>query len=229
MARTTAKTTLTTTVYNHLRSAILQGALRPGQKLRIDALAEKYEVGNNAVREALSRLAAERLVDRHDQRGFSVPSIALEEWRELVRSRVFLEEHMLRSSMARRTPDWEEAVVVAYHRLARLRRADAADRSEWEDAHRGFHRALISNGDSRFIIDFCDVLADQAIRYISISNGYHTISRDGRAEHEDLMKAALYGTEDEAAALLRAHYALTLRNLELQFPQDTAAGSGATD
>lgn len=221
MARAALKTTLSTTVYNQLRAAILGGTLRPGERLRIDALAERYEVGNNAVREALSRLSAERLVDRHDQRGFSVPSIALDDWRELVRTRIFLETTMLRSSMARRTAEWEEGVVVAFHRLARLQRSDEAHRSAWEEAHRAFHRALIANGDQRWLLEFCEVLADQAARYIAISNGYHAIRRDGPAEHEALMKAALYGSEDQAVALLTEHYTLTLRNLEGQFPHET--------
>ena len=89
------KTTTATIVYRKLRQDILMGALEPGQKLAIDVVAERYAVGTNPVREALNRLSAERLVDRHEQRGFFVPSISIEKWRELVKTRCWLETKAL--------------------------------------------------------------------------------------------------------------------------------------
>ena len=97
------KLTLATSIYNSLRADILGAQLRPGERLRIDALAERFDVSGSAVREALSRLSTERLVDRYEQRGFRVPAVALEEWRALVRTRCWVETRALEESMKRRS------------------------------------------------------------------------------------------------------------------------------
>jgi GntR family carbon starvation induced transcriptional regulator len=226
------KTTLATTVYHKLRSDIIRGEFTPGVKLRIEAIATLYEVGSNAVREALSRLSAEHLVERHEQRGFTVPAIALDDWRVLVDTRCKLESLVLRESMQRRDDAWEEAIVVAFHRLSRFGSERPEERASWDDAHRNFHRALLANCGSPWLLEFCDILADHAARYISVSNAYRSIPRDGQAEHEVLMKAVLHGTEDDACALLVTHYTKTLRMIEHTFehaPESMASAGALTD
>ena len=49
---------LTTLAFERLRQDILSGALRPEERLRIQALSERYAIGATAIREALSRQTA---------------------------------------------------------------------------------------------------------------------------------------------------------------------------
>ena len=46
-------------VQNRMRSDILSCVLRPGDKLRFEALKDRYEVSFSTLREALARLSAE--------------------------------------------------------------------------------------------------------------------------------------------------------------------------
>ncbi len=223
MAKAAEKTTLSTTVYQKLRSDIIQGEFRPGEKLRIEGIASTYGVGSNAVREALSRLSSERLVERHEQRGFSVPTIALDDWRVLVRTRCWLETRALEEAISHRDERWEEGIVVALHRLSRYRSDLPAERAAWEDAHRNFHRALLANCGSPWLLEFCEILADHASRYISISHAFGRMPRNGQSEHEELMKAVLNGTPQEACALLVAHYTKTLQTIEELFAEERFA------
>lgn len=209
------KLTLATSIYNSLRADILGAQLRPGERLRIDALAERFDVSGSAVREALSRLSTERLVDRYEQRGFRVPAVALEEWRALVRTRCWVETRALEESMKRRSDAWEDSLVLAFHRLSRLAwSAEPEAHAQWQRAHRVFHQTLIGNCDSPWLVEFCDTLADHAQRYISVSNAVRREPRDGEAEHERLMKTALSGDIEAASAALTAHYTTTLKAIE---------------
>lgn len=220
------KVTLATSIYNSLRADILGARLRPGERLRIDALAQRFDVSGSAVREALSRLSTERLVDRYEQRGFRVPAVALEEWRALVRTRCWVETRALEESMRRRNDAWEDSVVLAFHRLSRLAwSAEPEAHAEWQRAHRVFHQTLIGNCDSPWLVEFCDTLADHAQRYISVSNALRREPRDGEAEHERLMKIALSGDVEAACAALTAHYTTTLKAIENAFE----AADGAAD
>ncbi|MBA5764745.1 GntR family transcriptional regulator, partial [Vibrio sp. 404] len=56
--------------YQMLRHMIVTGVLRPGEKLKIDALRRKLDTGASPIREALSLLTSDNLVERIDQRGF---------------------------------------------------------------------------------------------------------------------------------------------------------------
>ena len=63
----------TSDIYDRIRDDIIHGQLAPGSKLKIDLLREHYDVGATPLREALSLLTADGLVERLDQRGFRVP------------------------------------------------------------------------------------------------------------------------------------------------------------
>jgi len=222
--KTTEKMTAATAVYQQLRQDILKGEFKPGQRLQIDALAERYDVGTNPVREALNRLSSERLVDRHDQRGFFVPPISLDGLRELVKTRCWLETIAVQESIAHRDQAWEENLVLAYHRLSRtswsLHSDEQAGRPvgnpEWEQRHRAFHLALIANCGSRWLIGFCEDLMYQAerYRYIAVSSTYpNRITND---EHRGIMEAAIDGDAALAVQRLKDHYQLTLMIIENQ-------------
>src|SRR6185437_11629161 len=68
---------LTTQAYETLRQDILAGVLPPGKKLRIEELKETYGIGASAIREALSMLISDILVQRIDHRGFRVAEVSL--------------------------------------------------------------------------------------------------------------------------------------------------------
>lgn len=212
------KTTAATLVYGKLRQDILDGRLAPGQKLQIESVSASYGAGSNPVREALSRLSSEGLVDRKEQRGFFVASISLESWRSLVQTRCWLEGKALEESMKARTAAWEEAVVIAHHRLSRSRWSLRDDvfvaNPEWQQLHRAFHLALISGCGSPWLEQFCENLMDQAQRYWYISASAAYFTRDTAREHRELCDAALSGDVAEAARLLGEHYFLTLRLIE---------------
>lgn len=223
--RRTDKTTAATSVYRELRRDLLRGALRPGEKLQIEQVAARYATGTNPVREALNRLSAERLVDREDQRGFSVPPLSIEHFRELVKTRCWLEARALEESILNRTELWEDNLVVAFHRLLRtpFRPADelatqgkGADNSEWEGRHRNFHRTLISNCGSRWLQRYCDELMDQVerYRYISMTSSYPR--RASNEEHRQILDAAMNADVSLATERLVTHYRLTLTLYEEQ-------------
>lgn len=214
------KRTAATAVYLALKRDILKGALAPDLRLQIDWVAARYGAGTNPVREALNRLSAERLVDREDQRGFSVPPLSLEHFRELVKTRCWLETRALEESILHRTETWEETLVLALYRLQRTPPRYAGEavagpgaphiNAEWEARHRAFHRALVANCGSRPLLHFCDELMDQTerYRYISMTNTHPR--RNSDEEHRLILEAALAGDVPLACRRLGDQYALTL-------------------
>jgi len=209
------KTTSATEIYRRIRHDVLTGAFRPGARLHIQSIAADYGTSVNPVREALNRLAAEKIVEQRDQRGFRVPPITREGLEELVRTRCWLEALALREAMARRDEKWELDVVVAFHKLARTPFATPDGRANptWEERHRDFHMAMLANCGSSWLLGFCDDMMFQAarVRFVAVTSSSASADRLRTEEHQAIMDAAIGGDEGLAVDLLTAHYRRTLR------------------
>jgi GntR family transcriptional regulator, carbon starvation induced regulator len=207
-----ARPTRATSTYSALRDDILRAEIEPGAKLNIRALCERFAVGLSPMREALSRLSSEGFVTRSEQRGFSVAELNLDELEELTRARCWINEIGLRQSIARGGQEWEENLLLAFHRMnrvARLTDEPYARAPAWAKAHMAFHRALISASGSAWITRFCDELFEAAERYRYAARRAERARTDVASEHEAIMKAALEHDADRATALLNAHFETT--------------------
>ncbi|HET8996268.1 MAG TPA: GntR family transcriptional regulator [Acetobacteraceae bacterium] len=201
--------TLSSAVYARLRRDILLGVFRPGDKLPIDALCARYAIGATPLREALNRLSAEELVVRADQRGFRVAPVSLSDLEELTKTLCWIGNLALRESIRHGDAAWEEAIVLAAHRLSRVPREGPEGYSsfnpEWETRHRAFHLALIAACGSHWLIDFYAMLLDRNTRYRYLAFADASKPRDAEAEHRDIVEAVLARDADRAAAAAEAH------------------------
>ncbi|MBU8545293.1 MULTISPECIES: GntR family transcriptional regulator [Roseomonadaceae] len=197
--------TLATLVQRRLRADLLRGVLPPGAKLKVQALAASYGTGPSPVREALASLTSEGLVERLDQRGFRAAPASVADFDELVRARCWLEEVVLRESLAAGDQGWEEALVLAQWRLGRLKRADAG----WEEAHAAFHQALLAGCPSPTLCGMAEALREKAERFRALARRVAYPGRDVAAEHAAIAEAALARDVARAVPLLQAHYRST--------------------
>ncbi|MDH5748868.1 MAG: FCD domain-containing protein [Rhodospirillales bacterium] len=205
-----AGATLATSVYDQLRTDILRGNLLPGERLRAEFLRERYKVGNSPVREALNRLSSDGLAVRQDQKGFHVATVSKADLLELVKTRCWVEELALRESISQGGMEWEERLVLAFHRMSRLPRSLNEDKytenPEWDRAHREYHMVLLSGCGSRWLLEFCGQLYDQANRYRYLAVMASFTKRNELDEHREIMEVAIGGDEAKAISLLRKHY-----------------------
>ncbi len=195
-------TSATSAAYATLREMILSGALPAGEKLKIEHLRKILNTGASPVREALSLLTSDMLVERIDQRGFRAAPANFENFKEILGLRCALEDMALRQSITRATAEWEERVVLAHHRMKRV-----VNTETFEEAHKTFHMALLSNAASPVLERYCSQLYDLNIRYRNLAAGSVTYKkRDIGAEHDAILNAAIQRQEDAASDALLRHY-----------------------
>lgn len=203
--------TLTSRAYTDVRRDIIEGRLKPGSKLKIEELRDRYDVGASPIRESLSLLSSDGLVDRIEQRGFRVADISHEEFADILKVRCWLEERALRESIANGGAAWEEALVLAAFRLSKEPRSTGEGDSfvanaEWEVRHKAFHAALIAACGSPTLLAYCDQLYDKNVRYRNLAGAVSYPDRDPAQEHESIYQAALNRDADTAAKQLLNHY-----------------------
>jgi GntR family carbon starvation induced transcriptional regulator len=196
--------------YWRLRDEIITGRLSPLQKLRIDFLRKTYGFGASGLREALSRLVSDGLVETEAQRGFWVSPISREDLKDITTARLTIEVEALRQSILHGTLQWEGRVVVARHSLERFEQSMTEPSPEiimgWERANRAFHMALISGCPSRWLLRFTELLYDQSQRYRHRTQLRRAIPRMGLStEHTAIVNATLAREAEAACAGLYAH------------------------
>lgn len=208
MASGPDKSTLGEVVYSALRTSILAGQLRPGQRLKVSDLAVEHAVSLNVVREALSRLTGEQLVRAEPKIGFAVTDLSLEGLSDLVAVRVVIESAALRWAIERGDMAWESQVVAAHYRLANTLETEGQSpvlTDQWIQVHSEFHTQILSASGSPRMREITRSLSDAAQIYRRWSLSLSHPDRDVAGEHADLVDAVLTRDADRAVAALTAH------------------------
>ncbi len=136
-----ARTSTAQRVADAVREEVVEGRLRPGSRLTEQRLCTALGVSRNTVREAMTQLAAERVLVREPNRGVFVARPDRATVRDVYRARRIIEPAAVRAGEAVDGP-----------RLAAVRRAvdegkQAAVDARWDDlasANQHFHRALVA-------------------------------------------------------------------------------------
>lgn len=198
--------TLALDVFESLRADILSSKLAPGTKLRFEDLRNTYGVGLSPLREALSRLAENRLVVAAGQRGFRVPLASVDDIRDVAMVRKEIEGLALRLSLQNGDDAWEARVVASRHKLTLLERGDKnVTEDEWESRHREFHYTLVSACQSQTLLHLHGLLTDQFDRYRRLSAKSRLPNSPRALVHQRLVDAALSRKADLAVKVLQDH------------------------
>jgi DNA-binding GntR family transcriptional regulator len=222
--RTRQGVSLTEDVYVELRRAVMHGRLAPGSRLHLSDLAAEYDVSLGVVREAVTRLASERLLEATPQSGFRVRTISIDHLRDLVEARCAIERIVVSESVRHGDTDWEAALVGAHHMLTvRPLTVKGMANSDWMNAHRAFHVALASACPNATLRGIRSQLFDEAELYRQWSAPTLDSDRNVSNEHADLLAAALTHNAKRAGDLIVEHLRQTARLAE-QFAVEAAAG-----
>lgn len=186
--------TLTETVFQQIRGDILSGEHAPGARLRFAEMCARYGTSVGVVREALSRLAEQGLVQSEPQLGFCVTPVSLEGLLELTDARCEIEGLVFRRSVQEGDLDWESAVVASHHTLQRTpTRIDGHFNQSWGVAHAAFHTTLLDGCPNRRLLNMALAMRDAAEVYRRAWQrpvGDNAL-RDVAAEHKRLMDIAV--------------------------------------
>jgi DNA-binding GntR family transcriptional regulator len=202
--------TVTETIYRRIRQEILSGSFKPGGKLKLDTLKTRYQVSVNTLRETLSRLVADGLVQNEGQRGFTVVPASLADLRDITEMRRMLECEAARRSLQRASLDWESSLVGAYHKLSKVEAVVDAEGEKYggllEQYNREFHAALIAACGSRWLIQLHGMMYDQSLRYRMLAFQVKDFPREqSRREHREILEAALARDAERLVTVLSAH------------------------
>jgi GntR family transcriptional regulator, transcriptional repressor for pyruvate dehydrogenase complex len=226
--RTAVTTTLAQRVVAGLKDKIFSGDLPPGHKLPSESeLIEEFRVSRTVIREAVTRLRAEGLVETFQGRGSFVLAVP-EPTSFTVESAAIRTHHDVLDMVDFRIGIECEAAALAAARVdgaglgtihAALAAFVAAAPEGAVEADFGFHRAVAAVSGNRFYLDLLDSLGPMMIMLARTRLGdAHSLTDAGhvervRREHDDVAAAVVAGDPDSARAAMRVHLGNTRRRL----------------
>jgi DNA-binding GntR family transcriptional regulator len=189
------------TVYRALRRAVIEQALRPGDKLPEDVVGERFGVSRTIVRGVLGRLAAEGLVELTPNRGAAVARPSLEEACDIFEARRSLERDVVRRLVAGITPP-QVAELEAHVRLeeeARSASAAASIRLAGE-----FHTLLARLSGNAVIARYINELVSRCSLILALYARPHS-TECAINEHMEIVAALRAGDAPTAIARMEHH------------------------
>jgi DNA-binding GntR family transcriptional regulator len=137
-----------TTAYDQIRSGIVEGRYRPGERLIEQRIAEELDLSRTPVREAFRMLQSEGLVEVQPNRGVSVRGLEVEEIGDLYELRARLEAMAAELAAARATTEELDELTHAETQFAAAvsdaRTGDVAAVRRVFVANTRFHRAVLA-------------------------------------------------------------------------------------
>ena len=199
-------------VYNKLLDWIMEGTLRPGEKLVDKALAEHMGVSRTPVREALRRLEDKDLVESSANRWTRVAEISSEEPDMIYPVIWTLDGLAATTAIGNLTTDDFERMAAANRALKEAIEAEDPVAASRADAD--FHGVYIERSGNHILIR---ILRDLKIRYRRFEVNYFegvSCARNSLEDHEVIMDAFRKGDADRVVRTIHANWQNSLHHFK---------------
>jgi len=188
--------------YRAIRGSIVSLELAPGQVISEPALMERLGIGRTPVREALRRLAQERLVEVYPRRGMFVTTVDVRDLARLCEVRAVLEPEAARLAAERATKLDLEGINALLEELLDSRRRD--DRA-LIDLDERIHRTIYRTSHNQLLEETLEWYYTHALRIWMLALDRTRTLQSAVLEHHELLDAIARGKGERAAQLMRAH------------------------
>ncbi len=204
-------------IFATLRSEILSGVHGPGTPMREITLAERFGVSRTPVREALSRLQQERLLERV-ARGLQVPEIEPAQVIQIYDMRIMLEEEVAgQAARARQFTDLMRLEAL----LERDRQLVDPDDATRITTNLEFHAALWECAHNPVLTDLLERLSTHLVHAPQSTLSVESRWNAALDEHAALIAAVERQDVEEARRIARAHME-TARQIRLKLLREGA-------
>ena len=161
--------TLSDCIFNQLRQDILDCVFKPGDKLLMSHLKERYEGGATPIREALCKLSSTGFVISEPQRGFTVAEASIEDLRDIYKTRSDIDTLTLGHAIDAGDEHWEAEILSAFHRMKRFgptfKMGVKSDINTWHKRKMRLYDVLMSGCPLKHLLCVQRLLLDRSERY----------------------------------------------------------------
>ena len=193
--------TLGERAYAQLADLLMSGRLAPGEKLSLRAAADVLGVSIMPVREAVSRLVADRALEVAPNRAVRVPVMTAAQFRDLTKVRIAIEGHAAAEAALHRNDDDLAAIAQAEEAMRAESEKSKPDLPRAVELNKTFHFAVYEASHSPILVEIIRALWLKAGPVINLdlrANPERLAKGDAIRFHADVRRAI--AAKERAAA-----------------------------
>lgn len=206
-------------IYRAVSDAIVEQRLKPGARLREDALAEVFGISRTGIRKILQRLALEQLVTLTPRRGASVTRPTADEAKDVFDARQLIECGLM-PDVARRMDEKEAAEL----RDMAKRERQALRNGEQSVAIRlsaDFHVRIAQLSGNATLAAFVESLCSRSSLILAVYGHPGHLGCESH-DHDDLIGYLEAGNGERASAFMSRHLKAIEASLSMVEEEDSA-------
>ena len=220
--RALKRATLAEQAYEELRSQIVSGRLRAGERLLAEELADRLAISQTPVKEAIAQLERDGLVEGFSRRASVVRHFTPQDIVEIFEARTLAELPCLESGFAagRVTPAFARRLRGIFE--AHIREVEKQEEDALADAvrlDREFHETLVELGANATIADWHRMVLRQTQTVRNFTLRSYTLERT-KTEHAAIVEAIERGDREASVEALRAHLTASRDAMLARAPED---------
>ena len=192
--------------YQALKTMILRGELKPGEKLYQEKLADSLGISRTPLNSALNRLEKELLVEALPRRGFYVKELTLKELRDLYDVRLRLEPLGAREAAENGTADHRQKCMVLLEEY-QSRESEEYSVSFKEMDYR-FHNLIMEMSGNFFLqkmIASYNLISLGNLQLFMDRADFPRKTSDSLSEHKAILRSILEGDSGGAENVMFRH------------------------
>jgi DNA-binding GntR family transcriptional regulator len=188
----------------HIRKAIMDGRLMPGERLKESALAETFGISRTPIREALMMLQTDGLITTVPHRGSVVRAFATAEVEDIFLLRTTLEAFAATRACERRTEDDLASMGAAIDRLEAMDVTACSIADIWRE-NVAFHMGVAEAAHTAKLVDFLRNLFDLPVYYQRPVEYSETQKQQFVRAHRAILDRIVARDAGGAEAMVKAH------------------------
>ncbi len=198
----TSKSKRSESIAKVLRNAIIEQALPSGSRLPEDTIGEQFKASRTIVREALSQLATEGLVEHRRNRGAVVAEPSWEEARDTFELRIALEKIVVARLAG--TLGSSEIAALRAHVAEEEAALESGDDARSIRLGGEFHVTLAEMTGSQFLLRYTQEFTSRCSLILSLYSRPVSVEC-GVAEHRAIIDNLADGSSDQAVEVMVQH------------------------
>lgn len=183
----TRKTILRQQVYEQIKHDIIMCVLMPGDPLSENELAEHFKVSKTPVREALTSLVQDGLVEYTPNRGFMVTTVSIMDINEIFEARTFLETELFRMAVKKMSDAEVDQLESQSQAQGDPKSPEYAE--TFLETNLRFHMALAAAGRNSRLLWYYEALMNESQRLFYMDITLHQNDFQWGHGHEGIIQA----------------------------------------
>lgn len=199
-------------VYKIILYEILSGEYESGDKVLIKNLTKKYDVSTTPIREALSKLKNEGILEKSPYKSYKVKGFSVNEIESLFEARIILETQAIKLASRRINKENKNKFQEILKNGAEF--VKNKDSGGFNKNNAEFHFCIFETSKNKYLYDMMENLYKQImlLTFRSFSNSERP--KKSLEDHNKLYKYLIQGEEEKGIILVKEHLNRSMRKIK---------------